>query len=307
MLLGMSGILFLASCNGDDEPTPDAPTITFEGDNLDEDNPDSFTGHPEDEVSFNVIVNAPAGFNVLRITKQGGEDFEMQEITRTQAGQTTFSHPFSYTLSAQEVGEEVVFVFTAVDDSDQTTSRTFTINTEAEPEPTVAISEVFLLNSPTADKNSKTFYATTTLTRYSKNEVDNNVEALSPLIDFGYSYGATTQAATLASIANYPGFVGYDFENWTKKNQTIFKLTELEVQDFEAIGEFDNSAISSAYETGTDTEVEGRVNVQANKIYAFKTDGEKEGGQKFGLIRVVEIVGTVGSNDGVRLEIKVIK
>ncbi len=162
--------------------------------------------------------------------------------------------------------------------------------------------EAFLLAAPTGDQTSETFFSTTTGELYSYDEVTSTSENISQWIDFGYYYGATA-GGTIASPDSWPAdAVLYSgLAAWSTRNNTDFRSTNLTVADFDAIAVGQGDDIEAEFEAGTDFANTGRANPVAEEdIIAFTTaDG------RFGLIKVLEIVGTTGSNDGIRIEVKV--
>ena len=88
---------------------------------------------------------------------------------------------------------------------------------------------------------------------------------------------------------------------WGVLNETTFRTpSNIDVAEFESITEDQGNIIADAFEVGATGETDRVLNLAPNSLIAFQTvDG------RYGLIRVVEIVGTDGSNDGIRIEVKV--
>lgn len=301
---------FLSAC-GDDDETPTiegAPTVSIIGD------PDpNFKDQVGKAISFTVKAEAPLGFNVFRVKKSidGNNDITFsEEINKNDdeyTGNNTFSYAFSYTLQGSEIGKDVVFTFQVVDDEGNDDELKVNIETEAPSEETVAVFEAFLLAPPAGDGSTKTFYSSSENGRYTAQEVKTTPNT-SPKIDLGYYYGATDEAS-LAAPDNYPKLGDFDLkaQNWDQYNKTVFKPTNLNVSEFEDITVYDKAALAAAFELGT-TEGKGTITkLGVDKVYAFKTDGSKVGGSKFGLIRVKSIQEGTESNKGINLEVKVEK
>ena len=311
-MLAVAALLLTYGC-GDDTETADAPTIVIDGALLDVSN--SYSGVPGDQLIVNVRANSALGMNRLSISKavDGGAGTIVADTSRA-AGQTTgnLNLNFSYTLVQAEVGTTITFTATAVDDDGAQTTGTFTVITDNPPNPTVMVDSTFLIAAPLGNNDSKTFYSSSEATLYSYSDVQNTTAPISPTIDFGYFYGVNEFGATLAGIDNYPrpnDVDLYDFSNWTR-NQTAFRTTTLTAAGFDALTEFDDAAIAAEFENGTDVANTGQArNLEAGQVIAFRTDADKDGGAKFGLIKVVEVVlGTsmgTGSDAGLRIMIKV--
>jgi len=312
-MLAVAALLLTYGC-GDDTETADAPTIVIDGALLDVSN--SYSGVPGDQLIVNVRANSALGMNRLSISKavDGGAGTIVADTSRA-AGQTTgnLSLNFSYTLVQAEVGTTITFTATAVDDDGAQTTGTFTVITDNPPNPTVMVDSTFLIAAPLGNEDSETFYSSSNTTLYSYNNVTNTADPISADIDFGYFYGATDFGATLAGIVNYPrpnNVDIYDFSVWGTRNETAFRTTTLTAAGFDAITEFDDAAIAAEFENGTDVANTGQArNLEAGQVIAFRTDADKTGGAKFGLIKVVEVVlgtsGGTGSDAGLRIMIKV--
>ncbi|ELR70817.1 hypothetical protein C900_03425 [Fulvivirga imtechensis AK7] len=305
----IGSVVLLTSCGDDDdgETLPNAPTMTVE---LASNSAGSISGNvitvnSGEKLIFDVDITAPGGFNTFRIERDGSVEFER---TRNQLGLDlgttvvpTISPEITYTA---ESDVEITLEFIAVDDvgTGQTAVETFTIEVIATP--SVTIYEAFLLASPLGDGSSETFFSTTTGDKYSNSEVLGTGDDLSSEIDFGYYYGQTNKA-TLAGIDAYPTNI-VDVDAWDNQNITLFRTTTMTGAEFDAITEFDSDDISAEYEVGT-AEAGSKTNLSAGTVLAFKTDATKTGGSKFGLLKVVSIVGTDGQGDGINIEVKVNK
>lgn len=166
--------------------------------------------------------------------------------------------------------------------------------------PDVTTYEAFLLAAPTGDQTSETFFSTMTGERYSYGDVVGTTENISQTIDFGYFYGQTN-GATIAAPNSYPQEIYEGLAAWATRNNTTFRATSLTVEDFTAISVGQGDAIEAEYEAGTAFDPEGRATeLAADDVVAFRTADNR-----YGLIRVVEVIGTIGSADGIQIEVKV--
>ncbi|MEK6480276.1 fasciclin domain-containing protein [Catalinimonas sp. 4WD22] len=168
--------------------------------------------------------------------------------------------------------------------------------------PDLTFYEAFLLAAPDSDLMSETFFSSITGDVFTYNEVAGTDDAISASIDFGYYYGETN-LATLASPDAWPTNAALygGLEEWGTRNNTDFRLTNLTTEGFDIIAASQGERVAAEYEIGTPYTNTGRATaLDEGLVVAFQT----EGGQ-FGLIKVVEIIGTDGSDDGIRLEVKV--
>jgi len=168
--------------------------------------------------------------------------------------------------------------------------------------PDVTTYESFLLAAPTGDETSETFFSTSSGELYSYSGVLSTTEPVSGTIDFGYFYGNTLEATLLSpDNQNWTATVGYDMSQWNSLNTTVFRTTNLSPEAFDAIASSQGDLIEAEFEAGTAVESPGRVpNLTADDVVAFQTEDGR-----FGLVKVVEVIGTTGSEDGIRIQVKV--
>ena len=295
----VAALVITTSCGTDDEVEPGRPAFTITG----IDDVTATTVDVGEPVTFTVNVNAPGGFNVLRVFKtvgDGGDRVMIDEVSRTP-GQNTQNqtYNFSFTPTAAEAGETVIFDFEAVDDAGRDNVYTYTVTVNEQP--LVAYNSV-LLFAPLADFNSETWFSTTTGETYSSNEVVNTTAPVSSQIDFGYFYGVTNEA-TLASPESFPVPAGQ--ANWSVRNSTKLKKTALPASAF-----FEASSAASiqqAYDNATfGTNEEQATNLQVGDVVVFLTDLDKPGGSRLGLAHVADITTGAGSTGKITLNVKVV-
>lgn len=298
----LASLVITTSCGtDDDEALANRPAIEITG----IDDPARATVAAGEEIAFTVNINAPGGFNVLRVNKavgQNGTPVLIDEVSRP-AGQptNTFTYNFQYTPSADEANESLYFDFVVVDDAGLDNRREFILEVT---EPELVVYEEELLFAPLENGSSKTWFSTipTSDTTYTSAEVNATQETISNLIDFGYFYGATKEA-TIASVANYPINAGQ--EAWTVKHDTKIKKTSLPSSAFfEA-----NSAagIQQVYDDASfGTSGEGQAtNLAEGNVIAFMTDPDSPGGSRYGLIHVSSITAGAGTEGRVLINVKV--
>lgn len=303
----IGGTLFLASCGSDDpEPVIDGPTISAELTSGQTVNNGIIEASSGAVLSFDVDISAPGGFNTLRVTNTTTGDV-VTEINRNDlgldAGVTVVpTITTSLTLPSVSSNTFIDIEFLVVDDNNSPASENITIEILAEPN--VDIYDAFLLAAPLGDGSSDTFFSTNNGVLYSDDDVINSSNNLSANIDFGYYYGATN-LASIASIEAYPTNV-VNVDAWNVQNATMFRTSTMTEADFDAIGEFDADDLAAEYEVAS-AEAGQKNQLSAGTILAFKTDATKDGGSKFGLLKVVSVSGTDGQGDGINIEVKVAK
>lgn len=303
-LILFSVVLFIASCDSDDEtPAPNAPVVTITGDGIEN---NTFEGVPGDIIDATVTVNAPGGFNTL-IVKKFVNDVEETGFTKRESRGTTidetFVYDFSYTLQQSEVDQKVHFTFDGVDEAGLTTTATLNVTTTGMP---AARYTGVLLYAPLENKTSETFFSTTNGETYSMEEVLGSQENISTNIDFGYFYGVNTEA-TLAAPSSYP-LPDYGQASWAVRNTTRIGRTSLTPGQYVEISDDDVEAISQAFEGATfGTNQQQVTNLITGEILAFETDSNKTGGSKRGLIQVKTIEAGTGSTARLEIEVLVIQ
>lgn len=248
-------------------------------------------------LTISVAVTAPAGFNGAFL-RQGSTLIE--QIDRNDLGLAagTTSATVNFTaFTIQNTGEFILEVEVG-DEEGRSVKENITI---VVADALDAFSTT-LLYAPTGNFESKTFFSTNTGLTYSMGEVNASADPISANIDFGYFYGQNL-TATLASPAEYP--FEYGQAAWGTRNDTKIKKTTLtESQFLEAT----STSIEAAFNAAGFGNSEGQASALATgNVIVFRTDNTKEGGAKYGLALVKEIVGTDGSNDYISLDIVVQK
>ncbi len=285
-LFALASIIFLASC-GDDTEVPLPGEITLNGNAIVD---DTLRGTPGATVYVTPVLGI-ASDDTITVLNNGN----------------SVSIPSPNTVAS---GDSIGVVFAANAQAGATATLTFTsgsvnrqLITKVEVAPTnVTAYEAKLVYAPNANMESKTFYSTSDGMLYSYNDVVGSTENVSQAIDFGYFYGSTL-GASLMSPDDYTTSANYDLTRWTTRNTTMFRMTGLTSADFDAITAGQGNDIEAQYEAnsgGAPANPKRVSQLAAGNVIAFTTSDSR-----FGLIKVVEIVGATGINDGARIEVKV--
>ncbi|MGB3181520.1 MAG: hypothetical protein WBB45_09030 [Cyclobacteriaceae bacterium] len=301
----MIGAIFMFSCGEDDgiEPIGGNPSITFSGEDADSINASSpvFEAEAGETFDVTVLVDAPDGFNVLRVNKiVDGSSTQLEEYTRTSQGQTDFSTTFSYTVMAEDADATTEIEFEAVDDDNDTTTETIEIIVS---EPMVNNYSTVLLASPLADGSSATFFSSEDGNVYSSNDVTGTSDPISETIDFGYYYGATDMAS-LASPNAYPTSIS-SLSGWSTLNSTELRVTAL------TSGQFDETSTAAAIQAAFDGATAGGdpevvSNLSVGDVVAFQTDANKADGSRYGLLIVKNIVEGTSADGEIQIDVKAV-
>lgn len=241
-------------------------------------------------VDYSVI--AESRLEVIRIYRENTLFDEVTDFVNNDS----HTDILSYTTNSDEAGTTVTFRFEAEDRKDRVSNETFTITVEEDiPEIPVLSYEATLLGAQN-NANTGSFYDADENQVYLLNGARENAAT----IDFVYYYGATN-LATLASPDD-PTIeeVLPQIEQFSVRNNTAVRRTDLSASDFDAIGSTDGFQISTIFETGTAPTEETRVNeLSEGDVFAFRTADEQEG-----LVRVSDIEGTGAGR--ITIDVKVI-
>ncbi|MGK7396236.1 MAG: hypothetical protein ACNS62_16785 [Candidatus Cyclobacteriaceae bacterium M3_2C_046] len=288
----IAGLTFITSCTEEEEEMFANPIVSLEN------APADFEGMPGETVAFKVNVNAPGGFNVLRITKavDGGTPSIFEEITKNDpsyTGDNSLSYDFSYTLQEAEIGSEIVFTFEGVDDQVTSTPgiQTFYINTI---DVDINTYQTVLLGAQGSTEPS--FYNALENKKYSYADAKTNASVL----DLAYYYGATNENS-LASIDD--GGLNAVFTavnlpiNFTTKNAT--KFLPVTINNYDDIDKKLELQEAALFEAGGATSA---TKLKENDIIAFNLDDAR--GDLFGLIKIISVDDTNG-NGTITIEVKI--
>lgn len=260
----------------------------------------TFEGEVGDTLSLDISVEAEAFFNTMRITDDAGNT--LIEAVKSSDGQTSFDSTYNYVLDAANAGDTVVLTIAGIDDDANSDEVDVTVIV-AEAAVEVVSYEATLLYVPLADDSStETFFSTDDGDTYSRDDVENTAESVSPRVDFGYYYGANNMAS-LASPEEYPELFA-DLSAWGTRNATTIEVTEMPESHFTEI--MTNADLENHYGMTDMSEADGTVtNLEVGDVIAFETDANKENGPKKGFILVKAISGTFNSGDYIEIEVKI--
>jgi hypothetical protein len=299
LLLSIVGSIgFLYSCGEDEEPTPSAaPTISVSASTPAGALADGGEVVTSTTVTVTAKVTAEGGFNAVTIKNGATSDTYTRNDLSLEAGATSATAEWEITVT--DIGT-VSLTFEAVDDENQTGTASFSIVVVEPPSPPAKIQSAVLLSAPLGAVggvfSSKTFYSISENKTYSRNDVESTTASVSPLIDFGYYYGASDMSS-LSAPDEYPiwdlGAAG-----WGTLNETILELTNITAAEYlEIVTVADMTAVLDEIDL---TSSNGTVtNLEEGNVLIFETaEGEQ------GLILVGAITGTDGSDGTITLEIK---
>lgn len=305
-IVGVAGMLFLASC-GEEEPViVDGPSLEIASDFFSTTSL-HYDGVAGDEISFTITGVVPGGFNNIKVEYLiDGADTGIADWTDQRAsGTTVFTYtgtPTSFALLEEHAGKEISFVITLVDDNSKTASVTLTSSVASAPLENVVVT---LLAAPTDTKTSKTFYSVPLARNVASSEVISSEAgtASSSDIDFGYYYGSKS-GANIVAPSDYSAYeLGPNGQNWTTLNATAFKTTTLTAAQFNEQTTY--ADIEAAYTNGTDSG-NGVSELVVDQIIAFETVARDSKTRK-GLIRIKSMVTGNGSDGKVDIEVLVQK
>lgn len=297
----IASLLIMTSCGEDPvEPVEEAPSFLITG--VDAGEEEMTTVEVGEEVDFDLNVTAPGGFNRLLVEKTvNGTTVTVLDTARTGAATTSFMLPFSYTPTAEEAGEEVIFDFFVVDDNNLDNTYTYTVNVN---EPALMEYEAVLLGGQSSAEPS--FYNSIEDVRYTYSEAKNNPN----LVDFLYYYVNSTSSGTaplntIAAPANTAARATFEAAGLPlpaeMDNATQFKALPASTT-YEGV--VTNADIINAFEenpAAADTRI---TQLQEGQTFAFMLD-ESRGG-RYGVVRVAEIAdATSGAERTIILDVKV--
>ena len=302
-------VMFLASCDeGGEETDPivNPPTVSVgitvasTGEAF---NSGGSIAATDTLVFSDFTLKTPGGFNVFR--SKSGVDPAI-EISRTtlgvDAGTTEVTIAgFKVAIPEASANSTLNFAFEVVDDLNQVTDIAYDVVVTEKPSPNARKVSTRMLAAPSGDDNSKTFYSIDKDLLYSRNDVENTADPISPDIDLGYYYGASNNAS-LAAPAAYPSGI-YDLvaAGWGTRHETTLKLTTLTSADFDNFTSI--ADVEVAFDLIDLTEKTMEVTqLSVGDVVVFETDVDKTPVIR-GFIRVAAINGTSGTNDNIEIDL----
>ncbi|AHM61914.1 hypothetical protein D770_18310 [Flammeovirgaceae bacterium 311] len=264
----LMALLFVASGCKDDEANLD-PSISFQGAQG-----ESITVDPGHEVSFNVVVNMPAGFSSLQISKEGGIA-EAPVIINDSNNKTSYTYLFAFSPSIEEAGKTIVFNFEAADKGGREVSKSYSI--------TVNTPVISLYNSVVIggryNKQIGHFYSM----------LDNQVYFYQDAIDhpdradFMFYYNQHMAFTMTAPSDEYAQMVYGDIELEGLNNKTYFARSSA---NFSAITEPEH--ITEAWNNTAIEEPKTAIHfIKVGDVIVFKLDPTR--GSRYGIAEIVDL------------------
>lgn len=242
-----------------------------------------------DTFSIIVSISAEAGFNTLNVSGDVTSTVNRNDLNLA-SGTEDVDITFKINSGSLGVGN---IDFEAVDEEGNTATTSFSFVVVS---PKAKIQTAVILYAPLGDLSSETFYSILNNETYSRNEVESTADPISASIDFGYYYG-TSDNASLASPAEYTIYNLRD-AGWATRNATILSTTAITSAEYlEMITVSDLEVAISGVDLNN---ANGTVtNLAEGDILMFKTVEDIQG-----LIHVITISGTDGSDGMIEIEIK---
>ncbi len=289
-VLALGGLLFLGACSDDDddngEPQVTKPSLEFIGSG--------------DFISGDATVDQGDTVRFKWVIQKGDNDLNRFNITGGQTGGTIYDSSNLSDNNADRYEDQIgiimsqagdhQYTFEAWDTENNKTSKSITITVEESNQ--VESYEQTLLAAPLGSEDSKSFYASSDNSTYTKTEADGNSD-IQGKIDFGYWY-SQDNGAVLVNTENYPA---YDLQ-WSNTSTTQFGVTNLSVSEFDGIQNSDEVIVQAA----SDLSSKNATSLQNDVIVAFETDGGKKG-----LIKVVEVIEGAGTDGEITFQVKIQK
>jgi hypothetical protein len=272
--LGAIGLaLLLNSCS--DTTTHAVPTITY-----DATSPITLDAGVDAATLTGTIV-AEAKLKQVTVYKTVGlSESLLETITDFESGEITTTDDINYSFRIDITGitEETTIKITALDKDDQEASQSIVIQVTL-GNPVTSHTGVVL-----GAQGNTTLGSSCDLDEgdvYKVAEARTNASLVDAIYVWDISGISPVLAAPIDAAVNTGGIVSWCSINWSPKNDTKFKATDMTTAEFDAV-EYD-AAITAI--TGiNDTKI---VDFAANDVIAFETDGGKKG-----LIKVTAISGT---------------
>jgi hypothetical protein len=300
LLIGSFSLLFLVSCNDDDDVIiiNEGPEINIQVNGGDIDGP--HTAGLGQTIVLNLDITDDDGVDSV-VVRQFVGTTQVTEATQviypSAVGGTTVTQNVEITLVDVDVDDEVRIEITAYDVQGNSRTETIIVNVSA-----IGSYTTVLLYAPLADETSESFLNTSTGQTYSVNDVMTDNNPVSAQVDLGYYYGATNNAS-LASPQQIHNLGIYDLSAWNTLNTTQLRRTTISETEFlenEGNVEFISGAFGTAQAEGGGQQVS---NLQVGDVVAFQlSEGQ---GNRTGLIRVSNIEPGDGVGNFIEIDVLV--
>ena len=247
-----------------------------------------------DSIVITASVAAENGFNTFRVIEGATHEVTRDDLSLDAGTQTATIPNFKIYTSATDANTTVTYKFIAVDENNLVDTVELMVMVEDVPSPTAKrIAATMLVVPLSASTSTNTFFAIGEALLYSRDDVENTGDIVSPNVDLGYYYGSTDKA-TLSAPSEYPSSF-QDLSSWSTRNDTELELTTLTTTDYDGLTTI--AMVDKAMADITFDAVNTVKDLQEGDIVAFKTvDGID------GFIVVKKINGTFNTDDNIELE-----
>ena len=227
LLMAVLAVSVIMSSCKKDEDAVGPPTLDFKGGANYVDEDQTIAVNTIFEVGIAATANAETNKKLtsLRLTRTANNTTFID--TTYTINETLFNADFQFNSQSAGVVETILFVLT--DGNGQTASQSLNITYEQLGSAVTKNANV-LMGSFNDDNGS--FYSTSAKMVYSIADATANQSS----IDFLFYLGVTNGSA-IASPADEDANSVYAIEDWTTKNATLFSMTEMTVEEFDAIGD----------------------------------------------------------------------
>ncbi len=271
--------LFFSSCDKDDDPVDQFPTIEFKADNINSDT--IVTVGSEFTIGITAFSNETSKSELQDLMISRTANNTMNWDTTITIGSDAFNGDFIF-MAMNEAGVEKID-FTVTDKKGETAKLSVNITTQED----VNVTYYPEFNLGSWGEADPSFFDAETGTSYATADAGNN----QGLIDFGYFRGASTSNTIAApSSANIQSVYNL---NWGTYNNTVIAMAGISDTEFDAIG--------TNYEWPEVTETTDEINqLTIGSVLVFKTvDG------KVGFIKVKDLSITKSGEGVASLEVKI--
>lgn len=280
-----ASLLIFTACEDDDDPDPEEPNITTFTVNG-ESNVEEGNHNPLEEISFLFEGTTPEGGDELTIEIEGHED------TTFDISGSSFSEEFDFTVPEDaEEGDALGLTFIASDQDGDTDDleAEYSINVNRTLQDVTAHDQVTL--GAQNNENHDQYIGLHSGDTWAVGEADASG------VDAAY-FDDPERVHTFAAPFTEAAQETYEeIEDWATQNETSFKHTSVDVEDFNAIEDHDFE-IHKAWADEQRSERDYLRNVSEDAIFAFQTEEGHEG-----LFRVRNI--EEGNQGRITIDIKV--
>lgn len=302
LMLAAAGALFFTACDPAEDVTPQNPTMTITS------NPADGVVEINQAISFTVNVNAPAGFNTVRLTGVSSEAANItipsgyqSEYTRNDLGLTAEDTEATAEFEGLSlpIGGEFTFTFLAVDEAGASVEEDVLVTVN---EPSLNEFTAKLLGGPQNTTTGSFF-----------NAVDGEVYSASQAFeaantaknDLVFWYGSTSGYAIGAvddvrAIEAFNTQATVNLENLNPRSLSRFKLLFGDV-DFGAIQSYTD--LLGAFSGDGTADQTRAANLAVGDVFGITLDDSRGG--RIGLIEIASISGDGPTTRAITINVKI--